>query len=268
MSSRRPPAPRKRFGQNFLANPSLAEALVSAFDPRENEVVVEIGPGRGALTRKLAASGARLVALELDERLLGGLEQLLAPFPNATLRHADALETDWDALSEELGAPLRVIGNLPYNVGTGIVTALVRSDALVDLQVVLQREVTERILATEGSRAYGSLSVLCALRCSRRRIRVLPPGAFSPPPKVHSAAIELRLLPEGERLPREEIPALERWVRRGFAQRRKMLASNLVEERALVRAFLAEQGLREDARAEALPAGVWQALVRQLEAPR
>lgn len=268
MSSERPPAPRKRFGQNFLANPSLAEALVRAFNPREGDVVVEIGPGRGALTGALAATGARLVALELDRGLLGNLEALLSPFPRAELRNADALEIDWDALAEELGGPLRVIGNLPYNVGTGIVTALVRSDAVSDMQVVLQREVTERILADAGTRAYGSLSVLCALRCERRRLRVLPPGAFTPPPKVHSAAIALRLLREEERLSLGEIPSLERWVRRGFAQRRKTLASNLSDHRGLVKGFLRKEGLREDARAEALPAPLWRRLARELEATR
>ncbi len=294
-----PRAPRavRRFGQNFLANDALAEALVGLFAPAPGDVIVEIGPGPGALTRHLAPRCRRFVAFEVDPRMIPGLEALLAPWPHAEVRLADALETDWDALAAELGAGPpggpdpgppggpdpgppggadpgppggadarpRVIGNLPYNVGTPIVRRILGSDAVRDLQVVLQLEVAERLLAGPGGKDYGPLSVIAALRARREKLRLLAPGCFRPPPKVTSCALRLVPLPHPP-LPAAEIPALERWLFAGFGQRRKTLAGNLGALGAAkgdVQHFLVERGLPADARAEAVPPRDWLDLSRR-----
>jgi 16S rRNA (adenine1518-N6/adenine1519-N6)-dimethyltransferase len=257
------PRPSRRFGQNFLADPRLAASLVDSFDPQPGDTVVEIGPGQGALTRWLAPRAGRFVALEIDDRLIPGLDGLLAPFPNASVRRADALDVDWDALAAETGSRLRVIGNLPYNVGTAILRRLLASPAVRDIQVVLQLEVAERILASPGVKDYGPLSIVTALRCRRERIRVLSPGCFRPRPKVTSCALRLVAL-EPAPLLAAEVDAVEAWLFAGFAQRRKTLANNIDAERSLIRGFLEERGLPPDARAEAVPAADWLDLARRL----
>ncbi len=260
------PRPVRRYGQNFIADPRLAGSLVALFAPQPEDRVVEIGPGEGALTRHLAGRCARFLALEIDERLLPALGELLAGHPGAGLRHADALEADWVALAAELGGPpLRVIANLPYNVGTAIVRRLLATDVVHDMQFVLQLEVAERLLAVPGTKAFGPLGVLAALRTRREKLRLLAPGCFRPPPKVTSCALRLTGLPAPP-LPAEEIDAVEGWLHRGFAQRRKTLCNNIPEHRALVQEFLAARGLPADARAEAVPAADWLALARLLGA--
>ncbi len=257
---------KKRLGQHFLANRGLALALVEAFAPAPGDAVVEIGPGGGALTGLLAERAGRLVALEVDADLVPALERMLEPFPRAEVRLADALAVDWDALADELGGRFRVIGNLPYNVGTAIVRRLLASDAVRDMQLVLQKEVADRLLAGPGTKAYGPLSVLAALRCRRRRVRTLPPGAFRPPPRVTSAAIALESLPDPP-LPAAELPLLLGWLHAGFGHRRKTLAGNLGAHRERVRSWLAARGLPADARAEAVPPADWLALARLLGRP-
>ncbi len=256
--------PLRRFGQNFLADRALAARLVELFDPQPGQVIVEIGPGTGALTGLLAPRCGRFVALELDERLVPGVEALLAGRPGAEVRRADALAVDWDALAADLGTErLRVIGNLPYNVATPIVRRLLASDRVADLQVVLQREVADRFLAGPGTKDYGPVSIVAALRAEGRRLITLAPGAFRPRPKVTSSAIALarRLEPP---LPAAEIPALERCLFRGFGHRRKQLGNNFGADGERVRAFLEAHGLPPDARAEAVPAALWLALARHL----
>lgn len=263
------PRPARRLGQNYLADDRLAAALVDLFDPRPDDVVVEIGPGPGALTRHLAPRCGRLVALEIDPRMLPGLAALLAPHPHAEVRLADALAADWDALAAELGARPRVIGNLPYNVGTPIVRRTLASDAVRDVQVVLQLEVAERLLAGPGTKAYGPVSVVAALRRRREKLRLLAPGCFRPRPRVTSCALRLTPLDDPP-LSADELPRLERWLFAGFGQRRKTLAGNLgsgeggTARRAFVQEFLAARGLPQDARAEAVPPETWLALARLL----
>ena len=259
-----PARPLRRFGQNFLADRVLAERLVELFDPHPGETVVEIGPGTGALTRLLVPRCGRFVALELDDRLVPGIAELLAGRPGTEVRRADALAVDWDALADELGASrLRVIGNLPFNVATPIVRRLLASDRVGDLQVVLQREVADRFLAGPGTKDYGPVSIVAALRAEGRRLITLGPAAFRPRPKVTSTAIAL-VRRDDPPLPAREIPALERCLFRGFGQRRKQLGNNFGPEGERVRAFLAAHGLPPDARAEAVPAAVWLALSRHL----
>ena len=250
------PRPTRKYGQNFLAEPRLAAKLVELFAPGPDDVVVEIGPGRGALTRGLAEKAGRFVALEIDPRLIDGVKEILAPFPNAEVHLADALEIDWDALSAHLGGPLRVVGNLPYNVGTPIVRRLIASDAVLDTQVVLQLEVAERLLAEPGTKDYDPLSIVAALRCEREKLRVIKPGSFTPAPKVTSCALRLRRL-AAPPLAAEEVGRFEYWAFSGFAQRRKTLANNIERHRTLIEQFLVSCGLPADARGERLTPTQW-----------
>lgn len=264
LSRDRGPAPLRRFGQNFLADPRLAAWLVDRFAAEPGQWVVEIGPGTGMMTTLLAASGARLIALELDQRMIPALEEKLAAFPAAEVRHQDALAVDWNGLAEEAGGPLRIIGNLPYNVGTAIIRAILATDAFVDLQVVLQLEVGDRLLAEPGSKDFGPLSVIASLRTRRQRLRRLLPGSFRPAPKVTSCALALTRLPEPP-LAAADVPALLELLFAGFAQRRKTLAANFPKHKPLVQEFLRENGMAPDSRAEQLPAPLWPALARRLE---
>lgn len=258
--------PLRRFGQNFLASPPLALWLVESFGIRAGDRVVEIGPGRGALTRHLAGRAARFLALEIDDRLHDGLRLLLADHPHHEVIAADAVTTDWTDVARLLGGPVRVIGNLPYNVGTAIVRAVIASPAVEDAQFVLQKEVVDRLVASPGTKAFGPLTVLAALRGSSRRLRTIAPGAFSPRPKVTSAVWRWEARADAP-LPADDVDWLERWLHRGFAQRRKTLAGNLHEARDAVRAWLAGRGYPEDLRAEALPAEDWLHLARALSRP-
>lgn len=259
--------PRRRWGQNFLRDARTAERLVRAFEIGPDDAVIEIGPGRGAITGLLAGQARRLVALEIDPARIAELEALLAAHPGAEVRLADALEVDFDALNRELGGGARVVGNLPYNVGTAIVRRLLRTPGLADVQVLLQKEVTERILAEPGVKAYGPLSVIAALRGSRKGLVDLAPGAFTPQPKVWSRAVRLRPAP-GAPLPPERVEWLEAWLFRGFGHRRKVLAGNLGAHREVVHEVLEGAGLPRDARAEVLPPRVWLELATRLDPPQ
>lgn len=263
MSRTDEPRALRAFGQNFLANPSLAEWLVERFDPRPGDRIVEIGPGLGAITASLVERAGRVVAIELDERLLDPLRERFGDAVD--LRHVDALEVGWDALAVELGGDLRIIGNLPYNVGTAILRRVLAAARVRDVQLVLQKEVCERIVADAGTKTYGPLSVIAALRARRRRLRTLAPGAFRPRPKVTSAAISLATRDDAP-LAAKDVAWMESWLFRGFAQRRKTLASNLPEHRDRLRALLEAAGLPADARAEAVPPETWLAIARHLEA--
>jgi 16S rRNA (adenine1518-N6/adenine1519-N6)-dimethyltransferase len=215
---------KKRFGQHFL-EAAWADKLVKAIDPKPDDRFVEIGPGPGALTLRLAPRVAQLVAIELDDEMIG----LLTPRvpANVTLVHADFLEFDLATLPLE--RPFRVAGNLPYNVSSPILFALIdahRTGAgLVDATLMLQREVAERVTASPGSRDYGVLSIFVQMHADARPLLALPPGAFRPPPKVHSSVISLRFRPPA--VPIADEAAFQAMVRTMFMQRRKTLLNAL-----------------------------------------
>ena len=217
---------RKRFGQHFL-EPAWVARVVSAMDPHPDDTVLEIGPGRGALTTALAPRVGRLVAVEIDRDLAAALPQAVA----GPLRvvEGDVLHTDLAALVAGEPAPARVVGNLPYNVATPIVFRLLAAAdsgrRLRDATVMLQKEVAERVVARPGSRDYGSLAIHVALDADAEVLFTLPPGAFRPPPKVMSAVVRLTFRP---RLVDIGDPAVfERIVRGVFSQRRKTLLNGL-----------------------------------------
>jgi 16S rRNA (adenine1518-N6/adenine1519-N6)-dimethyltransferase len=218
------PRPKKKYGQHFL-EAAWADKLVAAIAPQPADRFVEIGPGPGALTLRLAPLAARLTAIELDADMIAALQARLPA--NVALVQADFLEFDLSSLAGE--RPFRVVGNLPYNVSSPILFALIRAHrtfgGLVDATLMVQREVADRIVASPGSSEYGVLSIFVQLHADVHRMLTLPPGAFRPMPKVHSAVVHLRFRPPAVALADE--PSFEAMVRSMFTQRRKTLLNAL-----------------------------------------
>jgi 16S rRNA (adenine1518-N6/adenine1519-N6)-dimethyltransferase len=220
------PRARKRFGQHFLEAAWVAK-LIDAVRPEPSDTFLEIGPGRGALTLALAPRVARLIAVEIDRDLAA---QLPARAPaNVQVVQADFLEVDLPQMLRDERAPIRVIGNLPYNISSPILFALLHAAdtgrRFADATLMLQKEVADRLVAAPGTAEYGTLAVQVALTATVDRLLTLPPGAFRPPPKVTSAVVRLRFHP-----PIADVgdPArFERLVRGVFLQRRKTLLNAL-----------------------------------------
>lgn len=236
---------RRRFGQNFLASEGVISGIVRAAELKPGQRVLEIGPGLGAMTRALLEAGADLTVVELDRDLAGHLRDWLGACPRLRIIEGDALRQDWGALFNvpEGGLPddekIVVVANLPYNVGTTILTTLLASPNIFSrLVLMLQREVADRIIAQQGDRDRGSLSVYCEARASRRVALKVPPGAFVPPPKVHSAVLDLRLFPVAA-LDGEPPEAVEALLRVAFSQPRKTLRRCLADHYGVERADLA-----------------------------
>ena len=217
---------RPRLGQHFLTDASVIQEIISTAAPRAGEHFVEIGPGRGALTGPLLAAGAIVHAVEIDPALAQGLRESF-PDERLNVHRADALEFDYSAL-KGIGVPdarLRLIGNLPYYLSTPLLFRLLESAAeFLDMTVMLQREVAERLCAPPGSRRYGRLSVTAAARCRAQPCFSVAPGAFQPPPRVHSMVV--RLTPDS-RYRMRHADTFERIVRQAFSQRRKTIANAL-----------------------------------------
>ena len=224
---------RRRFGQHFL-EPAWVAKLVDTLDARPEEAFVEVGPGRGAITVPLASQSARVLGIEVDRDLAA--ELTAAAIPGLTVLRDDVLHADLaSVIGEWLGAPLgpqhqvRVVGNLPYNISSPILFRLLDLSAstqgIRDATLMLQREVADRIIARPGTREYGVLSILTALRADAARVLALPPGAFRPAPRVSSAVVRLSFRPPPVSVLDE--PLLTRLVRSIFTQRRKTLANAL-----------------------------------------
>jgi 16S rRNA (adenine1518-N6/adenine1519-N6)-dimethyltransferase len=187
------PPRRKRFGQHFLHDPSVLERTLEVLDPQPFDHLVEIGPGRGALTRHLiACPGITLDAIEIDRDLAQLLAPLFSDFPRCQLHAADVLKFDFGALAHARGGKLRVIGNLPYNISTPLLFHLLaHAAAICDLHVMLQREVVERMAAPPGTKDYGRLTIMLAPYVEVEALFEVGPGAFQPPPRVWSAVARL-----------------------------------------------------------------------------
>jgi len=212
---------RKRFGQHFLQDKSVVAAIVGAIAPAPEDVMVEIGPGLGALTRPLAEKAGHLHVVEIDRDLVRRLVREFDP-RQVTVHEADVLGFDFS----KLGAELRVVGNLPYNISTPVLFQLVRMAAgLHDVHVMLQREVVERMAAAPGGPEYGRLSVMLQYHFAIETVLKVPPNAFEPIPKVESAVARLVPLALRSRAQDEELFAAV--VARAFAQRRKTLRNSL-----------------------------------------
>ncbi len=218
--------PRKRFGQNFLHDPGVVQRIVTAVDAGPDDVVVEIGPGRGALTRPLLERAGTLHVVELDRDLVPALERLAGENPRLIVHAADALRFDFCAIAPA-GGKLKVVGNLPYNISTPLLFHLMEQlHCIGPMHFMLQKEVVERMAAGPGSKTYGRLSVMIQYHCRVTPLFQVGPGAFRPPPKVDSMVVRLEPRPEP---PAGEVPtrALAAVVRAAFGQRRKTLRNTL-----------------------------------------
>lgn len=245
--------PRKRFGQHFLHDDGVLARIVAALTPRPDDRLVEIGPGEGALTGPLLASGARLTVIELDRDLAARLRA--RNHPRLEVVQADVLEIDLAALAARRGGSLRLVGNLPYNISTPILfQALAAAAHLVDMHFMLQKEVVVRMAAAPGSRDYGRLSVMLQAVCQVQPLFEVPPHAFRPPPRVDSAVV--RVLPGAPQRPAITDPAcFAALVKAAFAQRRKTLRNSL--QGHLDQQALAAAGLDPGLRAEQVPVDHW-----------
>ena len=225
----RPPVhqARKRFGQNFLRDPGVISRIMRAIAPGPGERLVEIGPGQGALTEPLLeAADGHLEVIELDRDLIPGLRVQFFNHPGFVIHEGDALKFDFRALRGE-GQPLRVVGNLPYNISTPLIAHLLQAgDAIADMHFMLQKEVVERLAATPGGADWGRLSVMAQYRCRVESLFVVPPEAVVPRPKVDSAIVRLTPHPDLPH-PATDEALLFSLVRDAFGQRRKTLRNNL-----------------------------------------
>ncbi|MFG6594116.1 16S rRNA (adenine(1518)-N(6)/adenine(1519)-N(6))-dimethyltransferase RsmA [Sulfitobacter sp. 1A13368] len=258
-------AARKSLGQNFLLDMNLTAKIARQAGDMADCDVLEIGPGPGGLTRGLLAEGARhVLAIEKDRRCLPALAEVAEHYPGRlTVIEGDALEID---PRSHLTPPIRVAANLPYNVGTELLVRWLTPPEWPpfwqSLTLMFQREVAERIVAQPGAKAYGRLAVLAQWRSDARIVMQLPPGAFTPPPKVSSSVVHLTALPE-PRFPADP-KVLSHVVAMAFNQRRKMLRSALKGAAPDIEDRLTAAGLKPTDRAEQVPLEGFCALAREI----
>jgi 16S rRNA (adenine1518-N6/adenine1519-N6)-dimethyltransferase len=256
---------RRQLGQNFLLDLNLTARIARAAGDLSACDVLEVGPGPGGLTRGLLAEGARhVLAVEKDARCLPALAEIAATYPGRLeVVHGDALEIDAAA---RLTAPVRVVANLPYNVGTELLvrwlTPAQWPPFWESLTLMFQKEVAERIVARPGSKAYGRLALLAQWRADAKIVLTLPPEAFTPAPKVHSAVVHLTRLDQ-PRFP-ADAAVLQRVTATAFNQRRKMLRSSLRGLAPDIEDRLRTVGIDPTARAEEIPLEAFCALAREL----
>jgi 16S rRNA (adenine1518-N6/adenine1519-N6)-dimethyltransferase len=255
------PPRRKRFGQHFLHDPTVIERIAAAIHPQPEDRIVEIGPGRGALTKILLAKHAgRLDAIEIDRDLAALLREQFRDSARFHLHEADALDLDFTALAQAAGGKLRVVGNLPYNISTPLLFHLLDHRAAIkDLHIMLQREVIARMAAKAGEDDYGRLTVMLAPWVSIEHLFDVGPGAFSPPPRVWSAVARLTVRPE------PAFPVSEHFgtvVAAAFAHRRKTIRTALRE--LVSQEQIEAAGLDPGARPETFPPEAFNLLAQKI----
>ncbi|WP_148864386.1 16S rRNA (adenine(1518)-N(6)/adenine(1519)-N(6))-dimethyltransferase RsmA [Marinobacter fonticola] len=237
---------RKRFGQNFLHDPGVIERIVRAINPKPDDALVEIGPGLGALTEELLAVTPSLQVVELDRDLIPVLRTKFFNYPDFRIHEADALRFDFAALAAE--KPLRIVGNLPYNISTPLIFHLLEQAGVVhDMHFMLQKEVVQRLAATAGENNYGRLGIMAQYHCQVQPLFEVGSGAFRPAPKVDSAIVRLvphKTLP----FPAQDLGQLQAVVRTAFNARRKTLRKALggLISAEQLRALGIDDGLRPE----------------------
>ena len=255
---------RPRLGQNFLRDTSAAQRIVEALGEIGDATVIEIGPGRGALTGELlACEGCTLDAIEIDRDLAALLRERFSP-PRCVLHETDALQFDFTALARERGGRLRIAGNLPYNISTPLLFRLLaHAPAILDLHVMLQREVAARLAAQPGDADYGRLGVMLAPRVRVERLFEVGPGAFQPAPRVWSALVRLTMRAQPLFAVSPHYPAV---VAAAFMQRRKTLRNAL--SRLLTREQIKACAVDPGARPETLTPQAFNTLAQALDRAR
>ena len=232
---------KRRFGQNFLVDRNIVSRIIEAVDPNRDETIVEIGPGRGALTTRLAERAGRVVAVEFDRDLVPYLRDLFGATTNLTVIEADALDLDFcEVISPAQTA--RVVANLPYNIATAILQRLIQQRRCVsEMVLMLQREVVDRLTAAAESPDRGFLSVFVQAYCETEKLFDVSPQAFRPAPKVWSTVVRLRVLPQMAIEVKDE-SLLWKVVSAGFAQRRKTILNNLRDAPEEIQELLKRRG--------------------------
>lgn len=247
----------KSLGQNFLIDGNVVRSIVEGAGVEKDDLVIEIGPGVGTLTEELALNAKKVIAIEIDKRLIPILEFTMEKYENVEVIHADAMEVDFEKLlSENSGYNgVKLVANLPYNVGTAIVAQLLENGVGFDsMTVMLQKEVADRMVAEPGSKQYGALSVLVGYKAKATPVLRVPKTVFNPKPKIDSMVVRLDLKHED---PRPYENTMFKLVRAGFNQRRKTIVNSLTSGEVEIskdelREVLAEVGVPENARAENL----------------
>ena len=248
---------RKRFGQHFLTDTHVIHGIVDAIDPQPGQALVEIGPGLGAMTLPLLQRCPNMTVIELDRDLAARLRRR----PGLTVIEADVLRVDFAELSQTLGQPLRVVGNLPYNISSPILFHLLGvADQVEDQHFMLQAEVVQRMAAAPCSKSYGRLSVMLQWRYDIESVLSVPPDAFDPPPAVDSAVVRMQPLAQP---PLRDSRLLGELVTCAFSQRRKLLRHTLgqwLEQKQFTGTFDTQR------RAEEVPVNEYVALARACQA--
>ena len=241
--------PDKRLGQNFIFDESLCDKIVRESGLKENEIVLEVGPGPAGLTRSiLKKNPLALTAIEKDRRCLDLLSEIKAHHPNLNILSEDALKVK---LSDLTSSKIKIIANLPYNIGTELIfTWLEEIDLIDSITVMLQKEVVERIVSAPGSKKYGKLSIMCQLIFSAEKLFDVSPEAFHPPPKVTSSIVHL--VPKKDIPSKKVIEGVRKITHIAFNARRKMLRSALKNLAPNIEELLKKGGIRADLRAEDL----------------
>ena len=265
----RPPAAKKSLGQHFLADRGAISSIVNAADLSQDDLVVEIGPGRGALTRPLVERAGRLVAVEVDTVLAARLREKYADRPGFSVLTEDARDVDIDGLAPD-GTPYKVVANLPYYAASPIVRRFLEADRKPRLMVVtVQREVAQEMVAKPGQ--MGLLSVAVQLYGAPRIVATVPPRAFRPPPKVTSAVVRIDVRPEPA-VAFDSPDGFFRVVKAGFSARRKQLHNSIGRSLGLepetAKALLADAGIDPTRRAQTLSLDEWAALYEKYSAVR
>ncbi|MEE9591073.1 MAG: 16S rRNA (adenine(1518)-N(6)/adenine(1519)-N(6))-dimethyltransferase RsmA [Thermodesulfobacteriota bacterium] len=220
-------AARKRFGQNFLVDKNIIAKIVAAADIRPGDVVIEIGPGMGALTDALAISGANVIAIELDRDLVEELKEKYSDIKDIEIICADALKVSYAEIAKRLKKKLKVVANIPYNISTPILFKLFKErEVFTALLLMLQKEVAERVVAVPGKKDYGALSVFSQFFADVNIEFQIPPTAFYPVPKVYSSIVRFDIL-DKPRVEVEDMEIFKRVVKAAFGMRRKMILNAL-----------------------------------------
>lgn len=239
---------RKRFGQNFLTDQFIIDSIVDAMHPQPGQAIVEIGPGLGALTEPVGSRMDKMTVIELDRDLAARLHVHPQLKDKLTIIQQDAMTVDFGELAKQAGQPLRVFGNLPYNISTPLMFHLFTfTNSIADMNFMLQKEVVNRLVAGPNSKAFGRLSVMAQYYCQIVPVLEVPPTAFAPPPKVDSAVV--RLIPHRVNpYPLKDIKFLSRIATQAFNQRRKTVRNSLGDLFCVEQ--LTELGVDPGARAE------------------